>query len=320
MYTASTFGPPLILNSLVKHFEGTTILPDSILGIYVALMFVIPTAGSVFSSESNNILSHCGIQFRNALIGMIYRKSLRLSSASRHMASTGQIVNMFSNDTAQLQKFMSYLSNLVLVGPTIGLSLYLIYLQVGVSTFVGLGLIVLVIPFNALIFKWINDFRKKKIAVTDIRVKGMNEILNGIRVIKFYAWERAFSERVTASRAEELQYLRMLAYIVAIAFSLALVAVPVFLPVVVFFMYIKLGNQLDAATAFTAISLFNLMRMPFNTLPLGEDLLHYYQANIHSRVSRRFCTAVSGRGICQAHHALSVRAGAGSLCERRGGP
>ena len=52
------------------------------------------------------------------------------------------------------------------------------------------------IPLNGRIFLLLNQIRKLKVKVTDTRVKLMNEILAGIRVLKYYAWERAFSEKV----------------------------------------------------------------------------------------------------------------------------
>jgi ABC-type multidrug transport system fused ATPase/permease subunit len=114
--------------------------------------------------------------------------------------------------------------------------------------------------------------RALKVLETDKRVKMMNEILNGIRIIKFYAWESAFRDRVEKVRLIELKLIRKIAYIIAIAFSLVLMAVPTFLPVLIFYTYVRLGNQLDAAKAFTAISLFNLLQFPFLFLPLGEHL------------------------------------------------
>ena len=42
--------------------------------------------------------------------------------------------------------------------------------------------------------------RLKAAKVTDQRVKVMNEVISGIRVIKMYGWELAFHKMVTAIR------------------------------------------------------------------------------------------------------------------------
>ena len=137
-------------------------------------------------------------------------------------------------------------------------------------------MIVIVVPMNVVIFGLLNMVRSKKTVVTDQRVKLMNELLNGIRVIKYYAWEAAFAERVTTIRIKELLYLKYLAYIIAFGFTVLLMAVPIFLPVLVFYTYVKIGNQLTAARAFTTISLFNLMQWPFVFLPLGKTILSLF--------------------------------------------
>lgn len=153
---------------------------------------------------------------------------------------------------------------------------------------VGLGLIIIVAPLNGLIFHLLNVVRRKKVLVTDERVKLMNEILTGIRVIKFYAWEKAFSQKVEEIRMKELIYLKQLAYIFAVGFSLILMAVPLFMPVLIFYTYTRLGNDLTAAKAFTSISLFNLMQFPFVFLPLG--LSQYSQSLVScKRMMDFFC-------------------------------
>lgn len=51
----------------------------------------------------------------------------------------------------------------------------------------------------------------------DSRIKLMNEILNGIKVLKLYAWETSFKEKVLAIRQKELNVLRKTAYLGALS-------------------------------------------------------------------------------------------------------
>ena len=52
--------------------------------------------------------------------------------------------------------------------------------------------------------------------VKDERIKTMNEILNGIKVLKLYAWEMAFIRSITHIREKELGYIRQKAIISAV--------------------------------------------------------------------------------------------------------
>ena len=232
---------------------------------YFAQLF----AGSLFSARSNVIMAHISVEFRNILVNKIYRKSMLLSPAARQKSSTGQIITMFSNDTKQLQLFLFFMNNAIVAPFQIIVALALIYQQVGDVMFIGFGFMIILIPMNGFIFVALNIIRRKKVKVTDTRVKLANEILSGIRVIKYYAWEVAFSDKIKLIRNLELEYLKQMAYIVAIGFSLILQAAPIIQPILIFFAFVKLGNSLNAATAFTTISLFNIMQQPFAFLPLG---------------------------------------------------
>lgn len=50
----------------------------------------------------------------------------------------------------------------------------------------------------------------------DGRIKLMNEVLNGIKVLKLYAWELSFKEKVNLIRENELQLLKKGAYLGAV--------------------------------------------------------------------------------------------------------
>lgn len=51
----------------------------------------------------------------------------------------------------------------------------------------------------------------------DSRIKLMNEMLNGIKVLKLYAWELAFKDKVSKIRESELQVLKKAAYLGAVS-------------------------------------------------------------------------------------------------------
>lgn len=51
----------------------------------------------------------------------------------------------------------------------------------------------------------------------DSRIKLMNEILNGMKVLKLYAWENSFRDKVLAIRQKELNVLRKMAYLGALS-------------------------------------------------------------------------------------------------------
>lgn len=132
-----TFVPVMILNDLVKFFESG--LPVNEYNgfahpwIEVAGLAVVPILVSLLQTRHQTIMAHCAVFVRTAVSTMLYRKALRVSAAARATTSTGQVVNMMSNDTAQLQRFLQF-AGMCLVAPIqIVLALVLIYQQVSYS-------------------------------------------------------------------------------------------------------------------------------------------------------------------------------------------
>jgi ATP-binding cassette subfamily C (CFTR/MRP) protein 1 len=187
----------------------------------------------------------------------------------------------------QLQRFLQFAGFTIIAPLQIIIALVLIYQQVGNATWVGVAYMVFLAPINMWVFSVVGEMRRKVLKYSDMRVKMMNEILTGIRIIKFYAWERPFGKEVSRIRQKEMNALTKLAYTVAVGFSIILLSTPIVQPIIVFVTYVNIQDQpLTAATAFTTVALFNLMRFPFAFMPMG--LLQYIQSKISLKRLERY--------------------------------
>lgn len=142
-------------------------------------------------------------------------------------------------------------------------------------------------PVNMWVFSVVSKMRRKVLKYSDLRVKMMNEILTGIRIIKFYAWEKPFGKEVARLRLKEMEALTKLAYVIAVGFSIILLSTPIVQPIIVFLTYVNIQDEpLKASTAFTTVALFNIMRFPFAFMPMG--LLQYIQSRISLKRLERY--------------------------------
>lgn len=73
----------------------------------------------------------------------------------------------------------------------------------------------------------------------------MTEILFGIRVIKFYAWEPHFHQKVADCRKQELTHLKAIKYLDAMCVY-TWAALPVVISILTFVTFVLLGHQLTA--------------------------------------------------------------------------
>lgn len=248
------FVPVLILNDLVRYFETPPEVQYNALLFHpwgnVVGLFVFPLLVSVLQTRSQVILNHCAIFIRTAVSTLLFEKALTISASGRAQTSTGQVVNMMSNDTSQLQRFLQFFGFTLVAPVQIVIALVLIYRQVGNATWVGVGFMLFLVPINGVVFSSVSKMRRRVMKYSDARVKMINEILAGIRIIKFYSWELPFGKEVTRIRNEELKALTTLAYTTAFGFSLIMLSAPIINPILVFAAYIRMGvESLDAATA-----------------------------------------------------------------------
>ena len=98
--------------------------------------------------------------------------------------------------------------------------------------------------------------RKEKMRFTDLRVKLMNECLNGIRVLKFYAWELPLMEKIKAIRESEISIVARMGYLFNFVFGLLLLSATQIQTVLIFLTYVAQGNQLDAAKVSKQLYIF----------------------------------------------------------------
>jgi ABC-type bacteriocin/lantibiotic exporter with double-glycine peptidase domain len=127
---------------------------------------------------------------------------------------------------------------------------------------------VLLIPTNLVLGSKIKKFQRENMKFKDMRMKAMNEVLDGIKVLKLYAWEPSFQGQVEDIRRTEVENLKKLSYIQAFQAFIFNVA-PFFVALASFgaFVLIDSNNILDAQVAFVSLTYFDIMRKPLNQLP-----------------------------------------------------
>ncbi|XP_037610528.1 canalicular multispecific organic anion transporter 2 isoform X4 [Sebastes umbrosus] len=209
-----------------------------------------------------------GMNVRTAIIGAIYRKALVITNAAKRSSTVGEVVNLMSVDAQRFMDLTTFLNMLWSAPLQIMLALYFLWQNLGPSVLAGVAVMVMLIPLNAVIAMKTRAYQVEQMQYKDSRIKLMNEILNGIKVLKLYAWENSFKEKVLAIRQKELNVLRKTAYLGALS-TMAWTSAPFLVALTTFAVYVTVdeNNILDAEKAFVSLSLFNILRFPLNMLP-----------------------------------------------------
>ena len=68
------------------------------------------------------------------------------------------------------------------------------------------------VPFQSWMGRQFAKLRVETATKTDRRIRLMNEIINGMKVIKMFTWEKPFGRLVHEARKEEIQVIRKTAF------------------------------------------------------------------------------------------------------------
>ncbi|XP_055848459.1 ATP-binding cassette sub-family C member 4 [Episyrphus balteatus] len=155
-----------------------------------------------------------GARMRIACCSLIYRKTLRLSKKTAGTTPAGYLVNLLSNDVNRLDYGFIYIHWIWILPFQSVLICYLIWQKIGIAALVGVvGLLLKTIPVQTGLSKLSSKLRMKIAYRTDNRVGIMNEIVQGIQVIKMYAWEKPFQSVVAEARRREIKQIRYASYL-----------------------------------------------------------------------------------------------------------
>ncbi|KAM3597276.1 uncharacterized protein V6R79_002334 [Siganus canaliculatus] len=262
------FVGPEILRLLI-HFINSSDVPSWHGYFYTGLLFMCTCVQSLILQQYFHVCFVSGMRLRTAVIGAVYRKALVISSAARRTSTVGEIVNLMSVDAQRFMDLITYINMIWSAPLQVVLALYFLWQTLGPSVLAGVAVMVLMVPVNAVIAMKTKTYQVAQMTNKDNRIKLMNEMLNGIKVLKLYAWELAFKDKVSEIRENELQVLKKAAYLSAVS-TFTWVCAPFLVALSTFTVYVLINehNVLDAQKAFVSLALFNILRFPLNMLPM----------------------------------------------------
>ncbi|XP_022694083.1 multidrug resistance-associated protein 1-like isoform X2 [Varroa jacobsoni] len=242
--------------------------------LFASLMFITASLQSIALSVYFHRVYVVGMRMRTALISAVYRKSLVLSNSARKTTTTGEVINLMSNDAQKFMELMVFVNMIWSAPLQIALAVYFLWQILGLAVLSGLAVMVLMIPING----WLASMQKKlqtdQMKFKDDRIRLMNEIFSGIKVLKLYAWELSFQDLVKSIRCKEIAKLKEMAYLNA-GLGFLWTCAPFLVSLASFLTYVLLDkkNVLDPKKAFVSLTLFHILRFPLSMLPLLISML-----------------------------------------------
>ncbi|XP_060989040.1 ATP-binding cassette sub-family C member 4-like [Dama dama] len=252
---------PIFLGKMVSYVENYD--PDDSAALHEAYGYAAGLSACVLVWA---VLHHLyfyhiqrvGMRLRVAVCHMIYRKALHLSSSAMGKTTTGQIVNLLSNDVSRFDQ-VTMLLHYLWVGPLQAIAVTtLLWMEIGMSCLAGMAVLIILLLLQSCFGKLFSSLRSKTAALTDDRIRTMSEVITGIRTIKMNAWEKSFIDLITRLRRQEISKILRSSYLRGINLA-SFFAVSKIMIFVTFITSELLENLVTARQVFVVVTLFEAL-------------------------------------------------------------
>ena len=219
--TTFMFAPTLAMNKLLAHLEdpaGSTVSPY----VWVVALLIIPIMNSMFTQQYFVNSIQLTANAKAALVQALYEKTLRVRIVGApdrgeevERNRVGRISNLMSSDmyiSSRLTWLMvsDAITNnrdvfFFLVSVPLGMVISLTYLYwlIGWSALVGFFCMAITLPVPTVLYMRYAKLQQAVMKRTDERLGIVGELLNSVRVVKYFGWERAMMARIDEKRDAE---------------------------------------------------------------------------------------------------------------------
>ncbi|KAL9658224.1 hypothetical protein ABK040_012483 [Willaertia magna] len=248
--------------------------------ILTLIIFFSQLAGSLVLQRYYFLNVKTWLRMRNVLQVAVFQKLLRITPSERSKFDSGELTNIYTTDTNRFSVLIIEIHELW-ISPLI-VTLVIIYtiLFFGWSAMIGNFIILLLGPILSVTAKKLSSIEALISKTKDKRTKAMNELLNGIRIIKFFVFEDKMKEKVLKEREEEYNLLRKAALLKILQRFLSILLVAIGSSIT-FILYYLFGGQLTVANILTGLFLYDMIREPIINFPVQ------FSVNISGYVSAK---------------------------------
>ena len=192
-------------DSYIAHREGTR--PPGIgkgIGLAIGLV-ILQLIGSLCQHHFFYRATSTGVLLRGGLITAIYSRSLRLTTRARAILPNGRLVNHISTDVSRIDFCCGFFHMFWAAPIQMAICLALLISNLGPSALAGFSVFFILTPIQGKVMKSLFLIRRKTMVWTDKRAKLLQELLGGMKPIKFFAWENPFLNQIGGYRKREMR-------------------------------------------------------------------------------------------------------------------
>lgn len=221
------------------------------------IIFALLILSLYFAQHSLFNYQNLNTKCKSLVIGIIYEKITQVSLHSLRMINIGKVINIVANDINCLDS-VYYITSLCLMPLTLAGGIALLWQFFGVHCLVGIGTLIFFIPIQIILIGKTKKPRQERNKLGDKRVRITNELIEGIRLLKMYAWEINFMDMIMNIRKQENGKTSQIMFLEFVQRGIALSSLSI-APFLIVISYYLSGHELSVGLVFTVLLLLNLV-------------------------------------------------------------
>lgn len=240
--------------------DGNADVEHGLIAATVLLYLGIAITNALYQPQLHRFLT----QVRGTLIGSIHQKALSLPAEK---LSNNAMLTLTSADVNRIAMSLKRFDDLFATPLEVGVAIFLLERQVGVSCVAPVGNSILISAISFLNSNTAVPLQKEWLAAVTNRVAFTSSVLQSPKGFKMLGLTEYLSDRIQALRIQELtDYASYRKYVTLrnVQGAIPMAFAPAF--TLMMFTLIKGGHALNPTVAFTALSLVSLLTSPIQSM------------------------------------------------------
>lgn len=262
---------PLLTKEIIDFVQYRSFGLDIPMGRGVGL-----TVGSVVLIFFNGLLlNHCfhnamlaGAQAKAILTKALLLKSFTLSAKSKYMFNHSRITSLMSTDLTRIDLACGYQPFIICFPIPVIIAIVILLINFGITSLAGIGLFVVSMFICIILTKYLYEARETMVKYTDERIALMREVLENMKIIKFYAWELAYRTSLTSVRKKETKYLFKIKLLRNFVTAYA-VSLPTLTAMISYITMWATDRKKSPGKVFSSLTLFAILAQAIMLLPIS---------------------------------------------------
>ncbi|CAI5755611.1 unnamed protein product [Candida verbasci] len=255
---------PLLTKALVNYVERRSLGIEPNIGKGIGYSFgvaLVMLATGLAFGHFFYIAQKVGVKAKSVLTNAILKKSFKLDAKGRHDFPSGKLTSMITTDLSRIEIALLFQPILIVLPVPIIVAIVILIVNIHVSAVIGIVLFFIFLVFLGFGSKKLFDYRDIVSKITDKRVSLIKEILNNLKMIKYYSWEHPYQNSLVKVRGQEVDMILKIQTLRNVIFSFAMTLSGISAMIAFIILYAIRGRTSSPANIFSSVSSFEILAM-----------------------------------------------------------